>query len=359
MTTHTMTTHTPQPAGPNTQPTQPADSGAPSTNPSTPAIRSRRVLGALGALVFAVGLLAGAALGPPPESSLANSSTIVQRVIALLAARASESSHESALASSTPPTSHSQATRPAGAHDTHRDAAPASAATPASDATPTSDAAPSTSTGPEGSHSDEGASPEPSPSGAGSEGEETAPSKPVKLPPIQHVWLIMLGGSTFAGATATPASYPYLVGQLLERGSLLTSYSALDAYELAGDATLLPGGVGASLSVISEPACGTAPPAQAAAPCPAGDQPSPAEADAFLQQLAGPILASPAYRENGLIVVTFALSSQSAGAPEPTIAPQPTTGALLLSPLLHAGTRSASAFNSLSPRTSLAAIFKR
>jgi hypothetical protein len=172
------------------------------------------------------------------------------------------------------------------------------------------------------------------------------------------VWLITLAGSTFTAATATPASYPYLAGQLLAQGTLLTSYSALDAYELAGDATLLPGGVGASLDVIFEPACAGAPTSPASPACPESSQPSPAEADAFLQRVAGPILSSPAYRENGLVLISFAPASSSAGSPATTLALQPTAGALLLSPLLHGGARSATPFNSLSPRTSVAAIFK-
>jgi hypothetical protein len=170
------------------------------------------------------------------------------------------------------------------------------------------------------------------------------------------VWLITLAGSTFSAAAAAPASYPYLAGQLFAQGTLLTSYSALDAYELAGDATLLPGGVGASLSAISEPACG-APASQTTPACPEGSQPSPEQADAFLQRIAGPILASPAYRENGLIVISFAPVSSREGAPATTLALAPIAGALLLSPLLHAGARSATPFNSLSPRASVAAIF--
>ncbi len=319
------------------------------TDPARHPVPSRRVLGALVACVFAVGLIAGAALGPAPTSSLANDSTIVQRVVALLAARAGEG------AQATPPAA-------AGPSAGERKTAGAVRGRRANRRTkPTPEAAPATASAPPSSSSS-GASPsgestsgsEPS-SGQGSEGQHTT-GKPVRLPPIQHVWSIALAGSTFADAAATPASYPYLIGQLLARGTLLTSYSALDAYELAGDATLLPGGVGASLDTISEPAC--AAPSSQSSPCPEGSQPSRAEADAFLQRVVEPILASPAYGENGLIVVSFAPVSSTAGASTAALAIQPTAGALLLSPLLHRGVRSASPFNSLSPRVSVATIFK-
>lgn len=325
------------------------------TGPPQLPIPSRRGLALLVAAVFAVGLVAGAALGPAPTSSLAEDSTIAQRVIALLAARASEGARTSALAATAPATSASEATSPRGARDAHLNAKPAPDAAPAVASDPSSSKGSSSSGSTVDPERSSAGNESPS-SGGESEGKQ-APAKPARLPPIQHVWLITLAGSTFAAATVAAASYPYLVGQLLARGALLTSYSALDAYELAGDATLLPGGVGANLSVISEPAC-AAPPSQASPACLEGSQPSPAEADAFLQRIIEPILSGPAYRENGLIVVSFAPASSTASASTTTLAPAPTAGALLLSPLLHAGMRSASPFNSLSPRASVAAIFK-
>jgi hypothetical protein len=183
----------------------------------------------------------------------------------------------------------------------------------------------------------------------------------------------VLSGSSFADA-ATPANYPYLVGQLLDQGTLLSGYTALDGYELAGDAALLPGGIGARLSIVSEPGCGAPPgatsgatpsttptlsttPTTSGAPCTAGSPPSPPEVDAFLQRVVGPILSSPAYREDGLVAITFSSSSNGAEGPGPTLALQPAAGTLLLSPLLHGG-RSSTPFNALAPRQSLEAIFK-
>lgn len=319
----------------------------PPTPPSNPI--SRRALAVLVALVFVGGALAGAALAPAPDSSLADSSTIVQRVIALLAAQAAESSQANATASSTAARSQSASTGSAGAHTAHRKPKPASKAAPSKASTPSSPSESSTA-------SESGAGSERSSAGNSGEGGAGGPAQPIRLPPIQHVWLVLAGGSTFATAATTAAAYPYLLGQLLGQGALLSNYSALDAYELAGDATLLPGGVGASLDVISQPGCN---PAATSGGCTESAPPSPAEADAFVQRTVAPILAGPAYRENGLIVITFASASPGGGGPATTLAPQPTTGALLLSPLLHAGTQSASPFDSLSPRTSLQTIFRR
>jgi hypothetical protein len=313
---------------------------------------SRRVLGALVAAVFAIGLLAGAALGPAPEGSLADSSTIVQRVIALLAARGEGGSQASA------PTTSGTSTATGASATLGAGAAPTSKAKPGSQPAANRAATPSS---PESSSAGESAAGSEHASSGGPNKGESGPSRPARLPPIQHVWLIMLGGSTIAGAETTPTGYPYLVGQLVKQGALLRSYSALDAYELAGDATLLPGGVGASLSVIQEPGCEGAPAgagAGGAGSCPQGAQASPAEADQFLQGTVGPILSSPTYRENGLIVITFVSAQASAGASASTLALQPVAGALLLSPLLRGGAAGTSTFNSLSPRTSLANIFR-
>jgi hypothetical protein len=70
-----------------------------------------------------------------------------------------------------------------------------------------------------------------------------------------------------------------------------------------------------------------------------------------------PILTSSAYAEHGLILITFGNASQEAGLSATTLAAQPPTGALLLSPALKADRHSSEAFNSLAPRESLEAIF--
>jgi hypothetical protein len=285
-------------------------------------------------------MVTGAVLGPASASPLASNAEILQRALALLEARASRTTQPSASPSPATPTT-----------ATTGNAAPT---TPASDkGSQTSASEPLM---PSPSSSEPGATEKFSSEDSGG-GGKAGSGRPARLPPIQHVWLIVLDGSTFADAAGTASAYPYLVGQLAGQGALLTSYSALDGYELAGDAALLPGGVGASVRPIFEPGCSPSPAAGTSAPCAQGARATPLEADTFAQRVVGPILSSAAYRENGLVVITFAPASEEAGVPASTIALQPTAGTLLLSPLLRGGARSATPFDPLSPRTSLETIF--
>ena len=59
------------------------------------------------------------------------------------------------------------------------------------------------------------------------------------LPPVTHVWLIELSGTTFAEALAQPSAAPYIDGQAVPAGALLSGWSALDASAFAGDAALI------------------------------------------------------------------------------------------------------------------------
>ncbi len=134
--------------------------------------------------------------------------------------------------------------------------------------------------------------------------------------------------------------------------------------------------------------------------CPSGEPAGVQAANAFLQEVVPKIQESAAYKEHGLIVITFGAAGRNGetlasgenppsgqqGAPaSTTTSPSvnattgtstevtyPTgsitstltaagapDGALLLSPFLsHAGTRSTSAFNPLAPHESLEALFR-
>ncbi|HEU0250184.1 MAG TPA: hypothetical protein VFR48_05605 [Solirubrobacteraceae bacterium] len=313
------------------------------TSARPPGVPSRRVVGTLVASALAIGVLTGAALAPAPPSSLASGSTVVTRLLALLASQAQAGSHAGAAPASAPP-----AAAPVGASAQRSKPASANSGEASSASSSPNEAGENTSS----------ESSTPAGSGKG-EGEKKA----VKLPPISHVWLIVLSGTGFADASTKPTAYPYLTGQLLKQGTLLERYSAIEGYELAGDAALLTGAIGESVSTISEPGCQT--PAAAgsagsgttgAGGCP-GNAGGQAEADSFLQRVVTPILTSSAYAERGLIVVTFGSASQEAGLSATTLAAQPPTGALLLSSTLKAGGHSSEAFNSLAPRESLEAIF--
>jgi hypothetical protein len=277
------------------------------------------VVGALVACALALGVLAGASIAPAPPSSLASEdSAVVTRLLALLAAgdgaRPTTTTPAAAVPASPAPASTGTAAKPA--------SAPAIAATTPSPATP-DESSPAESSGSERSSSGE--------------------KKPVRLPPISHVWLVVLSGTGFSAVSTAAAAYPYLSGTLLEQGDLLERYSAIEAYELAGDAALLTGSVGESVSTISQPA----------------GEPA-LSADAFLQRAVAPILASSAYGEKGLVVVTFGSTAQEGDPPTlslTTLGATPPAGALLLSPELKGGRHSPEAFNSLAPRQSLEAIF--
>jgi hypothetical protein len=84
--------------------------------------------------------------------------------------------------------------------------------------------------------------------------------------------------------------------------------------------------------------------AGAAGQCPAGAPEGPAAADAFLSAWVPKILASPAYKADGLLVVAFSAVDPSAPGTTPPADPL-RTGALLLSPLLTPGATDGAAYD--------------
>jgi hypothetical protein len=82
--------------------------------------------------------------------------------------------------------------------------------------------------------------------------------------------------------------------------------------------------------------------------CPAGAAEGPASADAFLSTWVPKILASPAYKADGLLIVDFAAANPPPATPEGTPAPVVDSlhvGALLLSPFLTPGSTDAAPYN--------------
>jgi hypothetical protein len=63
----------------------------------------------------------------------------------------------------------------------------------------------------------------------------------VTLPDIGHVWVIELTGQDLATTFDDPAAAPYLAGQLVPQGTLLTGYRAVGAGQLANGVALLSG----------------------------------------------------------------------------------------------------------------------
>jgi hypothetical protein len=88
--------------------------------------------------------------------------------------------------------------------------------------------------------------------------------------------------------------------------------------------------------------------------CPEGSADGPAAADAFLAKVVPEILASPAYRKDGLLIVSF-----GAADPDPAAPPADPTkvGAVLLSPLLTPGATDAAAYNPYSVLRSVEELF--
>jgi hypothetical protein len=80
-------------------------------------------------------------------------------------------------------------------------------------------------------------------SGAGSGGssESNAGATPTKLPPIKHVFVIMLSDEPYASVFGPASSAPYLSGALERRGELLAHYDAVAHDGLADGMALVSG----------------------------------------------------------------------------------------------------------------------
>jgi phosphatidylinositol-3-phosphatase len=88
----------------------------------------------------------------------------------------------------------------------------------------------------------------------------------------------------------------------------------------------------ANFSYVAPSPCNAGVPGQ----CPAGAPEGAAAADAYLAQLVPKILASPAYKKDGLLIISFGEASPPAAGTAPAPEP-PKTGALLLSRFVTAG----------------------
>jgi phosphatidylinositol-3-phosphatase len=199
---------------------------------------SRQLAGALAGGMLAVGIVAGAAIGPGPASSPADSSTLAQRAIAALVMHASSGSQPSPQTSSTGASNEGE---PAATNAVSHKAKASSKAASSETSTPVSSEGPSSSGSSTGTPSSEGSSSEGSSSKGSGEGEEAAPGTPVKLPPIKHVWLIALSGESLTNALAQPRTDPYLAKQLASKGTLLSGYALSASSALANGVALLSG----------------------------------------------------------------------------------------------------------------------
>ena len=121
-------------------------------------------------------------------------------------------------------------------------AAPAGEA-PEAEATPTPAAAEGSTT-PAKAKAPPSSSGSTSPSSSGGEGGSSGSSAPAssgKLPPIKHVFVIMLSDQPYAAAFGPASAAPYLSQTLERRGELLVRYDAVAHEQLANELALLSG----------------------------------------------------------------------------------------------------------------------
>jgi hypothetical protein len=321
----------------NTPETPTPPSTAPRGPRGTLRLPSARASAVLAAVMLALGIAVGAAIGPAPDSSFAGGADGFVKRLPLLLASIAAGRHP---AGAPQATASSGAATPAATPRVRRvRSKPAAAAVPT---TPT---------------------PTPSSAEQPSPAPVTHGTNTKKLPPVTSVWLIELAGTSFTAALAQPSAAPYIDGQLIPAATLLSGWSALAGSTFAGEAALAePTAAGATpplVHSIVQPPC---PEGAAGAPCAPETAGQLTAADEFLKTTLAQITTTPAYREHGLVVVTFAsvaIAAQAglpAGASTATLTAQPPAGVALLSPFARAGARPTAAFNPTSPRQSLQAL---
>lgn len=320
--------------------TPPADAPPPGREPAH--VRLLRMPSAkagavLAAIMLGIGIAAGAALAPGPADSSALGS-LAARLPLLLGLGRSQSQAPAAQA----------------------EGSPSPAAAPAAKAGKTAPQASSaaTETAPGSSTSGSGETSE------GSEGSSSGGgSKKRRLPAITTVWLIQLDGPGFSQTLEKASAAPYLTGTAISQGTLLKGWSATAAgafaYQAAIAETPPPGSAPPLVHSLVEPPC---PEGAAGASCTAETPGQLTAADNYLKETLATITGTPAYKEHGLVVITFAsvgLATQQglpAGSSSATLTTQPPAGALLLSPFAAKGAKPSTAFNTTSPRQSLEAL---
>ncbi len=308
---------------------------------SAPRLPSLRVTAALAAGMLAIGVAVGAAIGPAPNASFAGEPVplLLPSIAALAGAGAG--AHTSAVK----PLAITPQATPAAASPSAGDASETTTK-PATPKTPSS-AASSPTTTPNASKT---------PTTIGGESTKQTP-----LPPVTHVWLITLTGATFTQALAQPAATPYIDSQLVPAGALLSEWSSLAGSSFASEAGLLSGEPPQTMDSIVQPPC---PEGVAGATCKPETAGALGAADEFLKATVPTITSTAAYREHGLIVITFGAvgnataSSLPAGASTATLSSEPPVGVLLISPFVHAGSKPSMKYDPTSPMQSLSGLLR-
>ncbi len=191
---------------------------------------SSRVSAVLVLMFLAFGVIVGGVVGAPVQDTLAADAGRHVKLIlppAAPAAAATATTPEAASpAAGEPPTASSEPTPSA--------AAPAT--TPSTGTEPAASKSPS----PSGSSGNAGAGK----GGGGGEGGSTKPASggsSSKLPPLEHVFVIMLSDQPYASAFGPTAAAPYLSKTLEHKGELLVRYYAVAHQQLADGIALVSG----------------------------------------------------------------------------------------------------------------------
>jgi hypothetical protein len=301
-------------------------------------VPSPRATAALAAAMLAIGVVAGAAIGPAPSASFAVGQ-LAPLLPGLTGARARSGVATVQPAAVTPQPTPSVEEANTGArlrkHVKHSRSVAVS---------PTPSGEPKTTTP------------------SSTTPTSTPETKATSLPPVTKVWLMELAGSSFGEAATQPSVAPYIDDQAVPAGTLLNGWSALDGSAFASDAALIAGLPPQLLDTIVQPPCSEG---AAGAGCAPNTPGALSVADEFLKASLPTITSTAAYRENGLIVVTFAsVASATAtglptGAATATLTSQPPAGVLLISPFARAGVRSSATFTPTAPKQSLEKLLRR
>jgi hypothetical protein len=293
--------------------------------------------------MLGVGVAVGAAIGPAPTPSQAASN--LPLLLETLARSAAAREAQAPAASVRPEALAPEAIRTRKRHRRKRKDSSAEEATSAASTPAASETTTPTTTTP----------------------KHTATTKATQLGAVTHVWLIELAGTSFTAASTQPAAAPYIDTQAIAAGTLLGGWSGLDGSAFANDAALLASEPPQLLDTIVQPPCPAESPegeGAAGASC-ATEAGALSTADEFLKTTVPTITSTAAFRENGLIVVTFAsvgsatATSLPGGAATATLTSQPPAGVLLISPFVAVGAKSSATFDPTSPKRSLEKLLRR
>ncbi|MGO9248017.1 MAG: alkaline phosphatase family protein [Solirubrobacteraceae bacterium] len=203
-----------------------------------PSLPSSRVSAVLVMMFLGFGVIVGDVAGSSARgTSAASSARHVKLVLPAAAPVAATSTPESSSSGSgEPPSAASEPTPSAG-----------------SESTPSAGASPTPTSSGNKSGSGKSSSPSPSSSGGGGNSGSSAPApggSSSKLPPIKHVFVIMLSDQPYASVFGPSSQSPYLSQTLEHKGELLVRYYAV-AHQGLADAIALISGQGPTVETAA------------------------------------------------------------------------------------------------------------